>query len=95
MDARPATNEELSDAAQRAGITRPIYSHRVVGDRIELYAGDNEPVIVALEAGKEPTKAGNLNDLTVAELKELAGQRGLTGYSKLSKKKLIALLESE
>lgn len=44
----------------------------------------------------EPQKGQvDLNDLTVSELKELAKERGLKGYSNLNRDELIELLGGE
>ncbi|PEM28959.1 hypothetical protein CN617_11490 [Bacillus wiedmannii] len=44
----------------------------------------------------EPQKPqSNLNDLTVSELKELAKEKGLKGYSSLNREELIELLNGE
>ncbi|MBF7156001.1 Rho termination factor N-terminal domain-containing protein [Bacillus albus] len=41
------------------------------------------------------TSQSNLTDLTVAELKELAKERGLNNYSGLKREELIELLNGE
>ncbi len=42
---------------------------------------------------KKDSSENNINQLTVEKLKELAKEKGLEGYSKLSKDELIKLLE--
>ncbi|KAK9680580.1 Rho termination factor, N-terminal domain [Popillia japonica] len=52
--------------------------------------------ITAIAAGEpDPADIIDYNSMTVAELKELAKERGLSGYSTLSKAELIALLEAD
>jgi hypothetical protein len=48
----------------------------------------------ALELALAPLTQGNLNLLTVAELKRLCSNEGLTGYSKYKKAELITLLSA-
>ncbi|DAC38962.1 MAG TPA: hypothetical protein D7H75_00370, partial [Candidatus Poseidoniales archaeon] len=43
----------------------------------------------------EPEPEPGLSDCTVDELKSIANERGLTGYSRLKKAELIQLIESE
>lgn len=45
-------------------------------------------------AGKDSSN-GDISQLTVEKLKELAKEKGLEGYSKLSKDELINLLEEK
>ena len=49
---------------------------------------------VLMEKKKEPG-IGDINQLTVEKLKEMAKEKGLEGYSKLSKDELINLLEEK
>ena len=45
------------------------------------------------KSAKAETKSQDLNDLTVAELKAMAKEKGLEGYSSLKKAELIELIE--
>ena len=47
------------------------------------------------EPGPEEEPAPSLSDQTVEALKQMASERGLSGYSKLKKAELITLLETE
>ena len=47
------------------------------------------------EPGPEEEPAPSLSDQTVEALKQMANERGLSGYSKLKKAELITLLETE
>lgn len=42
---------------------------------------------------KKPAEAINYSDLTVKELKDVAKERNIEGYSTLNKEELIAVLE--
>jgi len=47
----------------------------------------------AMQAVPVASTAPNLDNLRVVDLKALAKERGLTGYSKLSKSQLLELLK--
>ena len=54
----------------------------------------SQPVSI-LEPELEPELEPNLSDRTMDELKAMANERGLSGYSRLKKAELIQLIESE
>ena len=59
----------------------------------EFFSGTHEQLMNLIGGSKE-TETEDLNNYTVAELKTMAKERGLTGYSSLKKASLIDLLNN-
>ncbi len=61
----------------------------------EFFYGTHEQLMNLIGGSKETeTETEDLNNYTVAELKTMAKERGLTGYSSLKKADLINLLNN-
>ena len=61
----------------------------------EFFSGTHEQLMNLIGGSKETeTETEDLNNYTVAELKTMAKERGLTGYSSLKKASLIDLLNN-
>lgn len=90
------SNEDIQKLAKKAGVNQPVMSVKVVGDRVELHLLGG--MVVPLQHGPAHTQANSgkvqhiLEPLTVPQLKKLAEEAGLTGYSKANKAALIVLL---
>ena len=59
----------------------------------EFFSGTHEQ-LMNLIGGSKQTEAEDLNKYTVTQLKNMAKERGLTGYSSLKKADLINLLNN-
>ena len=59
----------------------------------EFFSGTHEQLMSLLGSSKE-VETEDLNNYTVTELKSMAKERGLTGYSSLKKAELIDLLNN-
>lgn len=84
------SHEELQELAKELKINTPIMSHRVVGDRIELFLlGGHQVVSQPKQAVDIPSL---LADLSVTQLRQIAKDLGVTGYSKMKKEALLHAL---
>lgn len=79
--------EDLKKIAKEMGIDKPILATKVVGNRLELYLYGGDVVQYSLDA-----PAINWKSLTVDQLKEIAQEAGIEGYSKMKKAELIEAL---
>lgn len=91
---RYKTNYQIIDVKDKnryykKGAKYPYENAKVADERIKELLDKGH--ISEVEGYKEPT----LNDYTVKELKEIAQEKGLEGYSDLKKDELIQLLEQE
>ena len=59
----------------------------------EFFSGTHEQ-LMNLIGGSKTTETEDLNEYTVTQLKNMAKERGLTGYSSLKKADLINLLNN-
>ena len=59
----------------------------------EFFSGTHEQ-LMNLIGGSKKTETEDLNEYTVTQLKNMAKERGLTGYSSLKKADLINLLNN-
>ena len=59
----------------------------------EFFSGTHEQLMNLIEGSKQ-TETEDLNEYTVTQLKNMAKERGLTGYSSLKKADLINLLNN-
>ena len=59
----------------------------------EFFSGTHEQ-LMNLIGGSKQTETEDLNEYTVTQLKNMAKERGLTGYSSLKKADLINLLKN-
>ena len=57
------------------------------------FSGTHDQLMELLKTKKQTTTDTNLNDFTVTQLKAMAKERGLKGYSTLKKAELITLLD--
>jgi hypothetical protein len=87
-------DSRVKEAAIKLGVDKPIMSHKVVGDRIELhlYGGS---VVTWPPPGKRlhPGLIDQLEDRPVSELRKLAREYHIAGQSKMNRAQLIAALE--
>ena len=61
----------------------------------EFFSGTHEQLMSLIGGSKETeTKTEDLSNYTVVQLKNIAKERGLTGYSSLKKADLINLLNN-
>lgn len=98
-------HSDIQKLAKLAGVNKPVMSVRVVGDRIELHLLGGQVVPVPRHQYDTPATTGQtpstpipfspldvFQDMTVARLKRVAAYLEMSGYSKLTKAKLIEAL---
>lgn len=103
-------HSDIQKLAKKAGVNQPVMSVRVVGSRIELHLLGGKVVPVEPIAPDEETRAITgehatqiqpftpqdvFQDMTVARLKRVAAYLEMSGYSKLTKARLIAAIISK
>ena len=88
--AQDLTPQQLQAIAKELNIKTPIFSYRVVGDRVELH------LLGGRQVTYDPALAVDLpsllSDLTVKELRLLAKDLGIAGISRMTKAALISAL---
>jgi hypothetical protein len=87
------SHKELQELAKELNITTPILAHRVVGDRVEVHLLGGREVIYdpSISAVAIPEL---LSDLTLKELRLIAQDLGVSGYSKMTKAALVKALSN-
>ena len=86
----------LQDIIQGHGIDVPVMRTRLVGDRLELYLYGGGCVIHDLDSAVRPgNTTGQLECLTLNELRGVAKAQGIKGYSSMKKAVLVELLAKD
>lgn len=85
--------QQIQQLAQESDITTPIQAARVVGDRVELHLLGGTIAQVPNPWAVEVPIGPDLTDLSTKELRQLAKEQAISGYSKMTKPELIQALQ--